>query len=116
MSEQPVTVRWRRLSSRSGDLPVPPGSDQQTSCLVLDADKDGRNEFILACRNRGPAIVWYRPALRGWMVYVIEAEAISIEAGGAFYDIDGDGDLDIVAKPYNWDTPRIDLWINEGGG
>ena len=28
-------------------------------------------------------------------------------------DLDGDGDLDILAKPYNWRTPRIDLWINE---
>ncbi|MEZ5396009.1 MAG: VCBS repeat-containing protein [Bryobacterales bacterium] len=29
-------------------------------------------------------------------------------------DLDGDGDLDILAKPYNWRTPRIDVWINEG--
>jgi hypothetical protein len=28
-------------------------------------------------------------------------------------DLDGDGDLDILAKPYNWRTPRIDAWINE---
>jgi hypothetical protein len=29
-------------------------------------------------------------------------------------DFDGDGDYDIIAKPYAWDTPRIDLWLNEG--
>ena len=28
-------------------------------------------------------------------------------------DLDGDGDLDILGKPYNWKTPRIDVWINE---
>ncbi len=28
-------------------------------------------------------------------------------------DLDGDGDLDILAKPYNWRTPRVDIWINE---
>ena len=28
-------------------------------------------------------------------------------------DLDGDGDLDILSKPYNWRTPRIDVWVNE---
>jgi hypothetical protein len=27
-------------------------------------------------------------------------------------DLDGDGDLDIVGKPYNWQTPRLDIWLN----
>jgi hypothetical protein len=29
-------------------------------------------------------------------------------------DLDGDGDLDILGKPYNWETPRLDIWINKG--
>lgn len=29
-------------------------------------------------------------------------------------DLDGDGDLDLLNKPYNWDTPRIDIWLNSG--
>ena len=28
-------------------------------------------------------------------------------------DLDGDGDLDILDKPYNWQTPRLDIWLNE---
>lgn len=31
-------------------------------------------------------------------------------------DLDGDGDLDILDKPYNWDTPRVDVWLNNGTG
>lgn len=31
-------------------------------------------------------------------------------------DLDGDGDLDILAKPYNWKTPRVDVWRNESPG
>lgn len=27
-------------------------------------------------------------------------------------DLDGDGDLDILGKPYNWDTPRLDIWLD----
>lgn len=30
------------------------------------------------------------------------------------HDLDGDGDLDILNKPYNWDTPRVDVWLNGG--
>ncbi|WP_020531684.1 FG-GAP repeat domain-containing protein [Flexithrix dorotheae] len=33
---------------------------------------------------------------------------------GKIADLDGDGDYDVLGKPYSWKTPRIDLWINEG--
>jgi sugar phosphate isomerase/epimerase len=29
-------------------------------------------------------------------------------------DLDGDGDLDLICKPYNWDTPRLDIFLNGG--
>jgi hypothetical protein len=28
-------------------------------------------------------------------------------------DLDGDGDYDILGKPYSWEAPRIDIWIYE---
>jgi hypothetical protein len=28
-------------------------------------------------------------------------------------DLDGDGDFDILGKPYNWLAPRLDIWIND---
>lgn len=28
-------------------------------------------------------------------------------------DLNGDGKLDILNKPYNWDTPRVDVWLGE---
>jgi hypothetical protein len=31
-------------------------------------------------------------------------------------DLDGDGDLDLLNKPYTWDTPRIDVWLQNGTG
>jgi hypothetical protein len=27
-----------------------------------------------------------------------------------------DGDLDILNKPYNWEAPRVDVWLNNGSG
>lgn len=29
-------------------------------------------------------------------------------------DLDGDGDLDVLAKPYTWNAPRVGVWLNEG--
>ncbi len=29
-------------------------------------------------------------------------------------DLDGDGDLDLLSKPYTWDAPRVDVWLNNG--
>ena len=35
---------------------------------------------------------------------------------GKIADFDGDGDLDILQKPYAWDAPRVDIWLNHGTG
>lgn len=32
---------------------------------------------------------------------------------GRLVDLDGDGDLDVLGKPYSWQAPRLDIWINE---
>lgn len=29
-------------------------------------------------------------------------------------DLDGDGDLDILGKPYDGDAPRLDIWLQNG--
>lgn len=31
-------------------------------------------------------------------------------------DFTGSGRLDILSKPYNWQTPRVDIWVNMPGG
>ncbi|RQW07024.1 hypothetical protein EH222_07810 [candidate division KSB1 bacterium] len=31
-------------------------------------------------------------------------------------DLDGDGDYDILGKPYGWETPRLDIWLQNGTG
>ncbi|HRW07546.1 MAG TPA: VCBS repeat-containing protein, partial [Caldilineaceae bacterium] len=28
-------------------------------------------------------------------------------------DLNGDGTPDILGKPYNWETPRLDIWLNQ---
>src|SRR5258705_11666946 len=91
-----VDPRWQHLSSTNGALPKPGPSTEQTGALVLDFDKDGTNDFVLSFRQKAPALVGYRRTRGGWDRYVIEKEYLTVEAGGAYYDIDGDGDPDIV--------------------
>jgi FG-GAP-like repeat len=92
----PSVLHWTHLSSAQGELPAPGPSPEQTASLVLDVDKDGVNDFFIAARVTGPCLLWYRRTANGWQKYVVDKEYLRVEAGGAYYDIDGDGDLDVV--------------------
>jgi hypothetical protein len=103
--------RWIHLSSRSGDLPPPGTSTQQTACLVLDIDKDGLNDIVIGSRSTGARLVWYRRGPTGWTIYPIDACGLQIEAGGACADIDRDGDLDLVFGE-DWSGSKLYWWEN----
>ncbi len=104
-------VSWTHLSSARGELPVPPAELEPTASLALDIDKDGTEDIVIAGRRAGPAVVWYRRGPAGWSRYIIDSTFLRIEAGGAFHDIDGDGDLDIVFAADAGDN-KIWWWEN----
>ena len=106
------SVVWKHLSSKTGDLPVPNSGTQQTSSsIVLDVDRDGVNDFVITERTAAPAVVWYRRGPKGWARYLVDEAPLHIEAGSCYLDIDGDGDLDIVAGG-DYKSNEIWWWEN----
>jgi hypothetical protein len=110
-AQQGAGVAWRHLSSQAGDFAAPNTGKEQTSDAVLDIDKDGVNDFVITERTAAPAMVWYRRTPRGWDRYIVESGALHIEAGTTYADIDGDGDLDIVAGG-DYKTNEVWWWEN----
>lgn len=111
LAAEAADPQWKHLSSANGDLPVPGPSHQQTGAIVADFDKDGTNDFVLSFRQVAPALVWYRRTASGWDRYMIEPEFLTVEAGGAVFDINGDGSPDIVFGG-DWQSSEVWWWEN----
>jgi hypothetical protein len=112
----PVTasgLHWTHLSTAHNDLPLPGESTQQTGALVADLDQDGLNDFVLSFRQKAPALLWYRRTQKGWDRYIIDNDYLTVEAGGAVCDIDGDGHPDLVFGA-DWQGGDVWWWRNPG--
>jgi hypothetical protein len=99
---------WRYYSTERGNIPQPNAGSQQTASLVLDIDKDGTDDFVITERTETPSVVWYKYQSDGnWARFVIDDTHLRIEAGGDYFDIDSDGDLDIV---FGGDAGSNQIW------
>ena len=112
---RPLTIgNWEHLSTVRGHIPEPLISDEQVLALIVDINRDQVNDFVIGSRGpEGPSLIWYRRDASGWTQHVIESDRLRLEAGGAFHDIDGDGDQDIVGGANNqsneiwwWENPH----------
>ncbi|MCX8036916.1 MAG: VCBS repeat-containing protein [Candidatus Sumerlaeia bacterium] len=81
--------QWRHLSSAAGEIPVPNGGREQTACLVLDIDRNGLNDIVIAERSQAPSVIWLRRDVNGWTQSPVETGKTPVAAGGAACDIDG---------------------------
>ena len=102
-------VKWKHLTSQNRDIPLP-NVGRQAASLILDIDKDGVNDFVIAGWS-DPSMVWMRHTADGWKRYLVDNRKSHIEAGGTYWDIDGDGDLDIL-QGGSWATNEVWWWEN----
>jgi hypothetical protein len=109
-------IRWELVSSKTGEIEAPNPGKEQTSAAVGDFDNDGINDFCISERTSAPGLVWYRRTNDGWKRYVVEDAICFIEAGTVAFDVDGDGDQDIIAggesktnQVWWWENPYPDF-------
>lgn len=109
-------ITWEHISSKTGKLEVPNAGKQQTSAAVGDFDNDGKNDFCITERTTAPGVVWYRRMEDGWKRYIVEDSVCFIEAGTITFDVDNDGDIDIIAggegksnQVWWWENPYPDF-------
>lgn len=109
-------ITWVHLSSSNDDLEPPNAGKQQTSCAVADFNNDGVNDFCISERTSAPGLVWYQRTDNGWKRHIVEDAISFIEAGTIAFDVDNDGDMDIIAggdsKTNNvwwWENPYPDF-------
>jgi hypothetical protein len=87
------------------------------TCEVRDVDRDGSLDIFIGEMGRPGAgddaktFVWYGDG-EGRFKETVVSHGQGIHEG-KLGDLDGDGDLDILMKPYNHKAPRLDVLLNQ---
>jgi hypothetical protein len=93
------------------------------SLALADVDDDGHLDVFAAemAKWKESAPAPDNPDARAWIFYgdgrggFVTTE---FARGKGFHetrlaDLNGDGRVDVLQKPYTWSAPRIDIWLNE---
>lgn len=83
---------------------------------VLDFNGDGHADIFSAemklnPNNPGAIRILLGDGKGNFVHHVVHGDIGCHE--GKIFDFEGDGDFDILSKPYNWDAPRLDFFLNE---
>ena len=88
------------------------------TCEIRDIDADGHLDVFIGemgkpgAGDQAKTYVWYGDGCGGFLKTIASFGQGIHE--GLLGDLDGDRDLDIVLKPYNHNSPRVDIMLNQG--
>ncbi|WP_374688882.1 FG-GAP-like repeat-containing protein [Promineifilum sp.] len=96
---------------------------QAHSLELGDVNGDNLLDIFIAEMAFAPEAERHNPNAQAWLLYGdgeggFTTQSVSSGFGNhesRLADLDGDGDLDILSKPFSWQTPRVDVWLNQGG-
>jgi hypothetical protein len=90
------------------------------TCEIRDIDCDGNLDIFIGemgnpgAGDKAKIYIWFGDGKGNFQeTGIYQGQGIH---EGKLGDLDGDGNLDILLKPYNHKTPRIDILLNSGTG
>jgi len=94
------------------------GLDNSHTIDVIDFNRDGHLDIFSAEMRFGEGNPDAKVRIllgngQGNFREMVIAEGYGVHEG-KIADLDGDGDLDVLGKPYTWKAPLLNIWINEG--
>jgi hypothetical protein len=95
---------------------VPKVSNGHT-LAIIDFDSDGNQdiwyaEMTLEGNTKAVNRIMFGDGKGNFRRDMIISEGIDLH-DSEIIDLDGDGDLDILGKPYDGDAPRLDIWLQK---